>query len=131
MLPMTLAPIALFAYNRLAHTQQTVEALLRNDLASESEVCVFSDGPKSAADSAKVDSVRSYLQSLRGFRSLRVVKQPCNLGLAHSIIAGVSEICRSHGRVIAVEDDLVTSPYFLRFMNEALARYETDPEVIS
>jgi len=40
------APIALFVYNRPWHTQQTVEALLNNAEAAESDLIIFSDGPK-------------------------------------------------------------------------------------
>jgi len=128
---MTLAPIALFAYNRLVHTRRTVEALQKNELAAQSELYVFSDGPKAAIDEPEVEGVRNYLKDIAGFKSSTINRQPRNLGLAQSIIAGVTEVCQRHGRVIVVEDDLVTAPFFLRYMNEALALYENDPEVIS
>jgi len=128
---MTLAPIALFTYNRLAHTQQTVEALQKNEFAAQSDLYVFSDGPKAAADEPEVEAVRNYLEGVDGFKSRAIKRQTSNLGLARSIVAGVTEICQRHGRVIVVEDDLVTAPCFLRYMNEALALYENDSEVIS
>ena len=37
------APIVLFVYNRLWHTQQTVEALQNNVLAKQSELYIYSD----------------------------------------------------------------------------------------
>lgn len=43
---MKLAPIVIFTYNRPWHTQQTVEALLKNEYASESDLIIFSDAPK-------------------------------------------------------------------------------------
>lgn len=125
------APIALFTYNRPAHTRRTVEALLKNQFAAESDLIVFSDGPKASSDAEDVKSVRHYLDSISGFRSVQVIQQPRNLGLAQSIIAGVTQVCSSHGLVIVLEDDMLTSPWFLRFMNEGLATYEADPEVIS
>ena len=43
---MKLVPIVVFTYNRPWHTQQTVEALLKNEYASESDLIIFSDAPK-------------------------------------------------------------------------------------
>jgi len=128
---MKLAPIALFAYNRPSHLSRTLEALSRNELAADSDLFVFCDGSRSPADAKMVQGVRDYVEGITGFKLLQVVKRPENLGLAQSIILGVTQLCNEFGRVIVVEDDLVTSPYFLRYLNEALSLYENDPEVIS
>lgn len=126
---MDLAPIALFVYNRLRHTRQTVEALSKNELAAGSELFVYSDGPRSDADRASVRSVREYLQTITGFNTVTVVERETNLGCARSVISGISEIVTRFGQIIVVEDDIVTSPYFLRFMNEALELYRDEERV--
>ncbi len=123
------APIALFVYNRLWHTQQTVEALANNELAAASELFVFSDGPRSEADREQVQSVREYLKSVTGFKSVNVVEREKNLGCARSITSGVTEIVNRFGQIIVVEDDIVTSPWFLRYMNEALEFYRDEERV--
>jgi hypothetical protein len=128
---MSLSPIALFAYNRLDHTRRTLDALRANDLAGQSELFVFSDGPKSAAGQGLVDEVRAYVRSVSGFKSVQIIERPRNLGLAESIISGVGEICACFGRVIVLEDDLVTSQWFLTFMNRALELYRDDARVAS
>jgi hypothetical protein len=128
---MKFAPVALFVYNRLEHTRRTVEALALNDFAPQTRLFVFSDGPRSRHDSANVDAVRKYLSGVGGFESVQVFPQPENRGLANSIIAGVTKICGEFKRVIVLEDDLVTSRHFLRYMNEALSIYENTNEVIS
>src|SRR4051812_27807168 len=98
---MRLAPIALFVYNRPEHLRQTVEALAKNELAEQSELFVFSDGPKSERDAESVEEVRRYLRGLdAGFKNMQVVEQQVNLGLAHSIISGVTGVCRQHGQII-------------------------------
>src|ERR1051326_5792367 len=99
------APIALFVYARPDHARRTVDALKRNTLAAASELFVFSDGPKSAAASQPVAAVRDYVRTIQGFKSVTVIEQEGNLGLAASIIAGVGQVCQSHGRVIVMEDD--------------------------
>jgi len=128
---MNLTPIALFTYNRLWHTRQTVEALAKNELAGESELIVFSDGPRSGPDREKTDPVREYIRTIAGFKKVDIIERETNAGLAHSIIAGVTELVNNHGRVIVLEDDLVTSPFFLRYMNDALEFYKDEERVIS
>lgn len=127
---MDVAPIALFAYNRFEHLQLTLEALKRCDLAKESDLYVFSDAPKAAEDNDAVAKVRSVLEGINGFARVNVVARKHNLGLASSIISGVTELCRVHGQVIVLEDDLVVAPGFLRFMNEALWRYRDKNDVM-
>ncbi|OGP78507.1 MAG: glycosyl transferase [Deltaproteobacteria bacterium RBG_16_64_85] len=128
---MKLAPITLFAYKRLWHTRATVEALQKNVLAMECELIVFSDGPRTNADKADVLSVREYLKTVTGFKNVSVTERGKNLGLAQSIIAGVSEVVNQYGRIIVLEDDLLSSPFFLKFMNEGLEYYKDEDKVIS
>ena len=127
----TLAPIVVFTYNRLTETIQTIEALQRNYLAKESELFIFSDGAKNIEGRVKVEAVRAYLKTIQGFNSIQIKESPNNKGLANSIIDGVTEIIEEYGQVIVLEDDLVTSPNFLDFMNQALDYYKNTPDVIS
>ncbi|MFA5125911.1 MAG: glycosyltransferase family 2 protein [archaeon] len=126
-----LAPIVLFVYSRLDHTKITVEALKQNFLAKESQLFVFSDGPKTPEKAGEVNKVRNYLRSIKGFKSVKIFENKKNKGLAKSIIGGVTKIVNQYGRVIVVEDDLLTSKYFLTFMNDALDFYENEKQVIS
>lgn len=125
------SPISLFVYNRLWHTKQTVDSLMNNDLASESELIIFSDGAKNPQDQFKVDEVRRYIHSIKGFKTVSIIESSINKGLASSIIKGVTDILNKYGRIIVLEDDLITSPFFLRYMNEALNAYENDKRVAS
>lgn len=127
---MKLAPIALFVYKRPWHTLQTVEALQKNELAEDSELFVFSDGPKSEDDKKDVQAVRAYLKKITGFKSITIIEREHNLGLAQSIISGVTEIVNKYSRVIVLEDDLLASRYFLDYMNTALNRFESDERVM-
>lgn len=116
------SPIALFVYNRPGHTRRTVEALQMNEGAPESDLFIYSDGPRPGQEE-KVAQVRAYLKTVAGFKSITIVERDRNWGLADSIIAGVSEVIENRGRVIVLEDDLITTRYFLRFMNDALDVY--------
>jgi hypothetical protein len=127
---MTLAPIVMFTYNRLEHTKQTLQALASNTLSQESLITIYSDAPKSAQDVQSVSEVRDYLDTVSGFKSVRIIRQSENQGLAKSIINGVSQSVKEHGRTIVIEDDMLTSPYFLKYMNEALDFYEREKKVM-
>jgi hypothetical protein len=126
-----LAPICLFVYNRLDHTRRAVDSLKQNLLAQESDLIIFSDASKSELQAAKVRDVRDYISQINGFKSITIVERETNYGLAKSIIDGVTTVVNEYGRTIVLEDDLVTSPYFLTYMNEALEKYAEDDRVIS
>ena len=126
----SLAPICLFVYARADLTRQTVESLLANPLARASTLHVFCDGPRPGAR-AKVQAVRDYVQGIRGFAKVVVHEREQNLGLAKSIITGVTEVLRHHDRVIVLEDDLHLSSGFLAFMNQSLQAYAEQPKVLS
>lgn len=126
-----LAPIVLFVYNRLDHTRQTVEALSRNQLAEKSELYIFSDGPKNEQAKVKVNQVREYIKDIKGFKSVNITEREINLGLANSVITGVTDIVNKYGNVIVLEDDIVTSSDFLLYMNKALCFYENEKKVFS
>jgi len=125
------APIVIFAYNRVNHLQNTIEALKKNEMAIKSELLIFSDGPKTEIDNEKIRLIRKYLKKVCGFKSVSVIERDKNLGLAQSIITGVKEVINQYSQVIVLEDDLVTSPYFLKYMNEALDFYKDEERVIS
>ncbi|GAB3813272.1 hypothetical protein GCM10028895_05140 [Pontibacter rugosus] len=78
-----------------------------------------------------VSEVRQYISQIQGFKSVKVIEREKNLGLATSIIQGVTEVVNIYGRVIVLEDDLVTAPSFLSYMNTALKLYQQDDAVIS
>lgn len=126
---MNLAPIALFVYNRPWHTRQTVEALRANAEAVKSQLYIFSDAPKSETQFEAVREVRQYIRQIDEFKSVTIVERETNFGLARSIIDGVTSIVNEFGRIIVLEDDIVTNPYFLKFMNEALNKYQTSVNV--
>jgi len=124
------APIALFVYNRPWHTRQAVEALLANAIAAETPLYIFSDAPRDPAAKQAVAEVRSYIHTIAGFESVTIIEREVNFGLARSIIDGVTRLCDEFGRAIVIEDDLITSRYFLEYMNAALERYEHEESVM-
>ncbi len=126
-----LAPIVLFVYNRLEHTKKTIEALKNNSLASKSELFIYSDGPKNDDVKEKVKEVREYIKTIKGFKNITIIERKVNFGLAKSIISGVTEIFRSFDKVIVLEDDLITTPDFLEYLNEGLFVFDIRKDIFS
>lgn len=134
LIDMQYAPIALFTYNRADKTRTVVESLLKNTEAKDSELYIFSDGPKNEKAVEGVRKNREYIHEVKkfegsGFRTVTLVERDKNWGLANSLIAGITELTDKYGKVIVVEDDLILSPYFLKFMNDGLEKYKDDDRV--
>ena len=125
-----LAPIALFVYNRPEHTRRTLRFLQQNLLADESRLYVFSDAAKGTSDEIAVNEVRELIKTISGFKTIRIIERNENLGLANSIVSGVSQLVKDYGKVIVFEDDLLSSPYTLKYFNDALKHYENEEKVM-
>ncbi len=124
------SPIILFVYNRPHHTKKTVEALQKNQLAKESDLFIFSDGPRIKNDETVIE-VRKFIKTIVGFKSVTIIEREENLGLCRSVTAAVSEMFEKYDAVIVLEDDIVAVPGFLTYMNQSLERYRNDSAVWS
>lgn len=128
----TLAPIAFFVYNRPKHTKISIEALKKNKLAKESELIIFSDGPKNNNEDIKnVNEVRKIIKEIEGFKKKKIVLNENNCGLYKNFVNGITKICNEYNKVIVLEDDNETSKYFLNFINDGLNLYENDKAICS
>ena len=110
-----LAPIVLFVYNRLEHTLKTVSALLKNELNEKSDLIIYADGPKHESDIQKVNEVKNYINSIEGFRHVKIIQRQKNYGLARNIVEGVTEVVNQYGKVIVLEDDCLPDISFFQF----------------
>lgn len=127
------APIVLFVYARPDHTRRTLEALARNPASRESLLYIFADGATPSASEvtrAKISQVRALLRERTWCGEVRITESEHNRGLADSIVGGVSEVVRRHGRVIVLEDDIELGDGALAYFNRALALYESDEQVM-
>ncbi|MGH7869468.1 MAG: glycosyltransferase family A protein [Candidatus Dormibacteraceae bacterium] len=124
-----LAPIAVFAFNRPEHLERLFASLDRNPETADSPFYLFCDGPRGVADETLVRRVHDAIDRFARSHRAVVEKRALNLGLAASITAGIAMVLQNHDRFIVLEDDLVLSPQFLRFMNEALTAFKDQPEI--
>lgn len=130
---MDLAPVVLFVFKRPIHTLKTLEALEQNILAKDSILYVFADAAKdNATNSELIDiaKVETIVKSRKWCKEVIYTKRDRNYGLADNIVNGVTEVVKGHGKVIVLEDDILTSKGFLEYMNSALSIYESDEKVM-
>lgn len=126
------APVILFVYCRLEHTKKTLEALEKNELVEETDLFIYSDNAKNEDIQERVDAVRNYIDEYEkrsSFKNVIIIKADKNKGLANSIIDGVNDIINKYEKAIIVEDDLITSTDFLKYMNGALDFYENNLQI--
>ena len=131
---MKLFPVALFVFNRPDHTLKTLQSLSENDLAQDSTLFIYSDGPKKSSSEEelrKIEDVRKIIRSQKWCKEVIIKEEDNNIGLASSIIRGVSHIIKQYGGIIVLEDDLVTSRGFLSFLNDVMTVYENDHRIAS
>ena len=128
------SPLLIFTFNRPEHTKRLFESLFKCELIEETDCIVFCDFPKNKKDYRKNEEVKTLLNTIsehNPFKSFEIILQKDNKGLASSIIYGVSFIINKYNKVIVLEDDLIVSVKFLRFMNDCLNFYETDERIWS
>jgi hypothetical protein len=127
-LPPQYAPVALFSYRRTTALSRALDALERCPEFSASKIFVFSDGARDARGAEDVEKVRAMLRA-RLRQNMILVESETNLGLAASVIGGVSRLCDKFGRTIVLEDDLIVAPDALTWLNAGLDRFADDPKV--
>ena len=128
------APVVLFVYNRIDHTKLVLQALDQNEDADKSELYIFSDAPADETEVPNVAEVREYLRYFEGnnhFKKVSIIMAEKNKGLEKSLIDGITQIIGQFGKVIVLEDDHLTAPDFIRFVNKALDFYEKDDKIWS
>lgn len=125
----TLAPIGVVTYTRIEHLKKTINALKLNELANESNLYIFSDAPQ-VGDGLIVSQIREYCYTIDGFKTVNVIERKANGRVANSR-GGLKWLLEKYESCIFLEDDIVTAPGFLTFMNQALETYKNDPKILS
>jgi hypothetical protein len=124
-----LAPIGISTYSRINHLKRTVNALKNNKLAEKSVLYIFSDAPKEG-DEKKVGKVREYIKKIDGFKEVNIVERETNNRIFNNR-DGMKLMLNKYGKMIFMEEDIVTAPGFLIYMNKALNYYFENKKIFS
>lgn len=126
-----MAPVLIATYDRLEHLKKTINSLRSNLLAEQTDLFITSDFQRSDSEANKVAAVRSFLKNIDGFKSVTVFTPEKNLGVVKICTLAIQFIFEKFDRFIIMNDDIVTAPGFLKFVNEAFGRYEGNERVFS
>jgi hypothetical protein len=126
-----LAPIALFCFKRLDTLKSCIESLKMCSESINTDLIIFSDTARNEGESQKVNEVRHYLTQITGFKTIRIIYREENYGVDYNIIRGIQQMSQEYDSFIIVEDDLVVSNQFLRFMNAGLEHFISFEKVLT
>ena len=123
--------IACFVFNRPDHTERMLTSLAANPESAGLPVYVFCDGPRTKSEKAAATSVQEIVNRFASTLNITQLIEPSNRGVSTQVISGINTVLKEHEMVIVIEEDLVLSPYFLRYMIDALELYREEQRVIS
>ncbi|MCW3115055.1 MAG: glycosyl transferase [Segetibacter sp.] len=121
--------IAVFCYKRAGKLKVSIEALLKNPECSSMDIIFFADGHKNETDKIGVLETRAYIDSLTGFRNVYKHYRERNVSTGPNFQAGLTYLFSNHAQFIVVEDDLVVTPNYIKYMLDALAFYKNEKKV--
>ena len=119
--------VALFVYRRPEHTRRVLESIKRNNIR---KLYIFQDGCKEKKDLDCWKSVNELVKSIT-FAEVELHVSERNIGLANSIVKGVSYVLNKHNTVIVIEDDIILGDGYIDYMDECFERYKYDMRVYS
>jgi len=123
--------IVVFVFNRPEHTRLMLQSLSECKNIEDYNIFVFQDGPRDDSDINKIEQVQAVLEAYRAALSLQLTPMPSNLGLAESVISGVSKVLLNYTSVIVFEDDLVLNPSTLNFLKQAISLMKSNSTIFS
>ena len=115
--------IGVFCYNRANKLKQCINALLKNPECESMDIVFFSDGFKGEADKAGVLETRNYINSITGFKKVIKHFRERNYSTGPNFIEGLTFLSNNYEEFIIVEDDLIVSPNYIKYLLGGLAHY--------
>lgn len=123
------APLILFAFNRPLHTKRLLDSVVLSKIAKFTDLVAYIDSPRNEEEFLVVEDVADIVRNAPGFKSVTIIRREINYGLSRNIIDGITMTLTKFNKAIILEDDLVVSPKFLEYMNDALNYYEKHERV--
>ncbi len=123
------APLAIFTFNRPHTTKKVLNSLARNKLIEKTNIFFFCDSPKSFKDLKGRNKVLELIENFNYCKTKKVIIRKKNFGLKKNILEGLKYIFKKYQKVVVLEDDIVTSKYFLTYMNNGLQKFKSKKKV--
>jgi glycosyltransferase involved in cell wall biosynthesis len=121
--------IGVFCYKRANKLKRCIEALLKNPECPNMDIVFFSDGFKGEADEQGVIETRDYINSVTGFKNVIKHFRERNYSTGPNFITGLNFLSGNYEQFIVIEDDLIVSPNYIKFLMDGLVFYKKKPSV--
>jgi hypothetical protein len=121
--------IGVFCYNRASKLKTCIDALLKNPECPDMEIIFFSDGYKNESDKKGVLEVREYIDSIPGFKKVIKHYRETNVSTGPNFREGLTYLSNNYERFIIVEDDLVVSSNYIKYLSDGLEFYKDQKSV--
>lgn len=122
--------VLIFAFCREKSLKSLLESIKSNDGFEKFSYYFFIDGPRSEQDKNKIAKVTKVIEDFSVPKKV-IQKLKNNKGLASSIISGVEHVSKFFDKFIVLEDDLIIENNFFDFMENALATFEKNDNIIN
>ncbi len=121
--------IGVFCYSRANKLRLCITALLKNPECKYIDIIFFSDGFKGEHDKPGVLETRDYISSIIGFKSVIKHFRDKNLSTGPNFQEGLAYLSNNYDEFIIVEDDLIVSPNYVKFLMDGLTFYKNRKSV--
>jgi hypothetical protein len=121
--------IGVFCYKRANKLKQCITALLKNPECINMDIVFFSDGYKGEVDKAGVLETREYINSIIGFKQVIKHFRDRNYSTGPNFIEGLTFLSNNYEQFIVVEDDLIVSPNYIKYLVDGLSFYKKKESV--
>ncbi len=123
------APVLISVYDRQKHLEACIEALKKNPEAKDTPLYIVSDSWQHEGHRKAIEEVREYIGTITGFKEVNTRFRDKNWGMRASALDAFEWVFSSHDQLIRMEDDIICSPCYLRFLNEGLNTFRDDERI--
>ncbi len=125
------APVLIITLNRDKHFRKCVKSLSECLDANATDLYIALDYPLIESHWEGYNQIKSFIDTITGFKSVTVIKREVNFGIQKNYIEGLNFVFEKHDRLIFSEDDNLFSVDFLNFMNKCLDKFESRDDIFS
>lgn len=125
------SPVFIFTLCRYVHFKRCIESLSFCANADKTDLYIAFDYPLLEEHWDGYKKIEQYINEIKGFRSINIIKRTINYGVSKNFTDGLAEVFEKYDRVIISEDDNYFAPNFLSFVNKGLNLYENRDDIFS
>lgn len=120
--------VSLFAYRRPEKLLLLRKALSKQQIE---KIYIFCDGVNRQEHAESVNSTRKVARSFADEFSTEVIERSVNIGLNQNLLSGIDYTLSRHEFAIFLEDDVLPTEAFFKFVRQAQSRYQREENIFS